>query len=265
MPSDAAHSVDVFEPLVRLEGVGSAVRAARDAVDALLRDRGLRRVGPEATSESLLRGAHASAVLAGSTATIEDVRRGAGDAVSAGAVRITTELMSMARQADQAPVQVWTRLHQLAAHALVGDTGQLGHIRTEHEPLPEDVDGLPPAPPAAEAWDRLSGLARALTTPTQAPAILVAGVVHAEIAVLRPFGVANGLVARAAERLLLVARGIDPVGACVPEVGHLELRGSYAEGLRQYAGGGISGVRDWLLRSCEVVALGAERSPLSRS
>lgn len=255
--------LDVFAPLAGLEGVGSAARAARDAVDALLRDRGLRRVGPEVTAESLLLGAHASAVLAGSTATIDEVRRDAGDVISAGAVLMTSELMSMVRQADQAPVQVWARLHQLAAHAMVGDTGQLGHIRSGSEPVTDDIEGLPPAPPAAEAWDRLSSLAQALTRPTEAPAILVAAVVHAEIAVLRPFGVANGLVARAAERLLLVARGIDPVGACVPELGHLELRGSYAEALRQYAVGGNIGVRDWLRRSSEVVALGAERSPLN--
>ena len=114
-------------------------------------------------------------------------------------------------------------------------------------------------------WERLSGLARALTRPTTAPAIVVAAVVHAELAVLRPFGTANGLVARAAERAVLVARGTDPLGATVPEVGHLELAGSYPEGLREYAAGGPAGVRDWLLRSCEVVSLGAERSPLNHT
>jgi hypothetical protein len=83
--------------------------------------------------------------------------------------------------------------------------------------------------------------------------------------VLRPFPVANGLVARAAEHALLVARGIDPLSVTVPEVGHFELAGSYAQGLREYAGGGLAGVQAWLLRSCEVMALSAERSPLSRS
>jgi hypothetical protein len=63
----------------------------------------------------------------------------------------------------------------------------------------------------------------------------------------------------------LIARGIDPVAATVPEAGHLELAGSYSQGLRDYAAGGLTGVRDWLLRSSEVVALGAERSPLNHS
>lgn len=254
-------STDVFEPLAGLEGVGSAARAARDAVDVLLRDRGLRRVGSDVTAEALLRGAHASAVLAGSKATLDEVRRGAGDGLTSGAVRMTGELMALAPRIDTAPVQVWTRLHQLAA-ADLGPDEQLGHLRTSREPVPDDVAGLPPAPPADEMWERLSALAQNLTRPTKAPGIVVAAIVHAELAVLRPFPTANGLVARAAERCLLVARGIDPVAVTVPEAGHCALAGSYASGLRDYAAQGLTGVRDWLLRSCDVVTKGAELSPL---
>jgi hypothetical protein len=254
-------SVDVFEPLAGLEGVGSAARAARDAVDVLLRDRGLRRVGSDVTAEALLRGAYASAALAGSTAGLDDVRRGAADGLASGAVRITGELMSLAPRVDTAPVQVWTRLHQLAA-ADLGPTGELGHLRTAAEPVPDDIPGLPPAPGADEMWERLSALAQNLTRPTNAPGLVVAAIVHAELAVLRPFPTGNGLVARAAERCLLVARGIDPVGVTVPEAGHYALQASYASGLSGYAARGLTGVRDWLLRSCEVLTKGAELSPL---
>src|SRR4051812_7283447 len=129
-------SSEVFEPLAGLEGVGSAARAARDAVDVLLRDRGLRRVSSDVTAEALLRGAHASAALAGSTAVVDEVRRGAADGLASGAVRMTGELMALASQVDKAPVQVWTRLHQLAAADLVG-ADQLGHLRTSAEPVPD--------------------------------------------------------------------------------------------------------------------------------
>jgi hypothetical protein len=158
-------------------------------------------------------------------------------------------------------VQVWTRLHQLAALDL-GSTAELGHLRTAGEPVPDDIPGLPPAPGADEMWERLSALARNLTRPTGAPGLVVAAIVHAELAVLRPFPSANGLVARAAERCLLVARGIDPVAVTVPEGGHYLLQASYAPGLTDYAAQGLTGVRDWLLRSCEVVTKGAELSPL---
>jgi Fic family protein len=213
------------------------------------------------TAEALLRGAHASAALAGSTSTPDEVRRGAADGLASGAVRLTGELMALAPQLDKAPVQVWTRLHQLAA-ADLSDEDQLGHLRTSREPVPDDIPGLPPAPGADEMWERLSALAQNLTRPTKAPGLVVAAIVHAEIAVLRPFPSANGLVARAAEHCLLVARGIDPVAVTVPEGGHYVLQASYASGLTDYAVQGLTGVRDWLLRSCEAVTKGAELSPL---
>jgi hypothetical protein len=43
------------------------------------------------------------------------------------------------------------------------------------------------------------------------------------------------------------------------------LAATYAPGLCDYAARGLAGVRDWLLRSCEVVTLGAERSPLTEA
>ena len=58
-------TTDPLAWLTSLEGVGSAYAATRDGIDAMLRDRGLRRTPPGTTAESLLRGAHASAVLVG--------------------------------------------------------------------------------------------------------------------------------------------------------------------------------------------------------
>ena len=65
--------------LTDLEGVRSAYAGTRDGIDVMLRDRGLRRTSPELTAESLLRGAHASAVLEGSASTLEQVRAGEAD------------------------------------------------------------------------------------------------------------------------------------------------------------------------------------------
>ena len=57
--------VDPFLPAASLEGVPSAFAATRDGIDALLRDRGLRRTTPEDTARSLLLGAVATARLEG--------------------------------------------------------------------------------------------------------------------------------------------------------------------------------------------------------
>ena len=240
MPS----SPDPLARLAALEGVPSALAAARDGIDVMLRDRGLRRTSPETTAESLLRGAAASAVLEGSTATLADVREGRGDEVAADAVRVSTELLGLAPLLSRSPLQAFARIHALAAAR-----------------SPEDERGRPRAGGA----DRLRGLADLLTAPTVAPALLVAAVVHAELATAAPFGSHNGLVARAAERLVIVARGVDEKSLVVPEAGHLALRAAYESNLRGYAEGGAAGVHAWLLYAAEAYAAGAEASPLRRS
>ncbi|MGH3510217.1 MAG: oxidoreductase [Nocardioidaceae bacterium] len=234
---------DSLAALAALEGVASAMAATRDGIDALLRDRGLRRTTPELTGESLLRGAHASAVLEGSDSTLEEVRSGAGDAVSRASVRIGTELLGLAPTLTSAPLQAVARLHVLAAKGSVDDA-VLGRPRD------------------AAAADRLRGVAALLTTPTSAPALVVAAVAHAELRAAAPFASHNGLVARAVERLLLVARGVDSKALLVPEAAHLRLREEYESNLRGYRVGGPAGVHAWLLYAAEAYAVAAEASPL---
>ncbi len=235
------------DPLARLtglEGVASAMAATRDGIDALLRDRGLRRTTPELTAESLLRGAHASAALEGSAATLETVRVGGGGPIDRAAVRLSAELLGLVPTLGQSPLQAIARMHTVAAKGEVSDW-DLGRPR----------DG--------ESAGRLRDLARLLTEPTEAPALVVAAVVHAELLATSPFASHNGLVARAAERLVLVARGVDPKSLVVTEAGHLAVRSEYESNLRAYREGGSPGVHAWLLYAAEAYAKGAEASPLN--
>jgi hypothetical protein len=237
----------VPDPLARLaglEGVASAMAAARDGIDALLRDRGLRRTAPDLTAESLLRGAHASAVLEGSGSTLDAVRADGGDPTARAAVRLSTELLGLAATLGTSPLQALARMHALAAKGTAEDD-DLGRPRD------------------AESAARLRDLAGTLAGPTTAPALVVAAVVHAELASAAPFVSHNGLVARATERLLLVARGVDPTSLTVPEAGHLALRPEYESSLRGYRDGGMAGVHAWLLYAAEAYAAGAEASPLT--
>jgi hypothetical protein len=236
----------VTDPLARLaalEGVGSAMAATRDGIDALLRDRGLRRTTPDLTAESLLRGAHASAVLEGSESSLDDVRAGHGDAVAQAAVRLSTELLGLVPTLGSSPLQALARMHTLAAKGVADD--DLGRPRD------------------AESAARLRDLGRTLSEPTEAPALVVAAVAHAELATAAPFVSHNGLVARAAERLVLVARGVDAKSLTVPEAGHLALRREYESNLRGYREGGTDGVHAWMLYAAEAYAAGAEASPLN--
>lgn len=93
---------------------------------------------------------------------------------------------------------------------------------------------------------------------TQAPALALAAVVHAEIAVTQPFDWGSGLIARAMTRLVLRAKGVDPDGWSVPEAGLRMLgRPAYVSGLRGYASGEPDGVTGWLILHSQAVAAGA--------
>jgi len=235
---------DPLARLTALEGVASAMAATRDGIDAMLRDRGLRRTTPELTAESLLRGAHASAVLEGSDSTLDAVRADGGGPLAQSAVRVSTELLGLLPTLTRAPLQAFARLHTLAAKGVAADD-DLGR--------PRDADSAA----------RLRDLAGLLTLDTTAPALVVAAVVHADLTVARPFVSHNGLVARAAERLVLVARGVDTKSLVVPEAGHLALRREYESNLRGYRDGGAAGVHGWVLYAAEAYAAGAEASPLN--
>lgn len=232
--------------LVTLEGVPSAYASARDGIDVMLRDRGLRRTSPETTAESLLRGAHASAVLEGSTSTLAQVRDGEGDEIARDAVRVSTEVLALVPTLTRSPLQAFARLHAIAA-----------------------AGSLPPArlgrPRDAESAARLRDVATVAMSAGEAPALLVAAMVHAELITAAPFPSHNGIIARAVERLIIVARGVDEKSLVVPEAGHLALRAAYESNLRGYSEGGAAGVHAWLLYGAEAFAAGAEASPLRRA
>jgi hypothetical protein len=235
---------DPLASLTALEGVPSAFASARDGVDAMLRDRGLRRTSPELTAEALLRGAWSSAVLEGSSSTLEDLRAGDMDEVARSSVRVSAELLSLVPTVKRAPLQAFARIHTLAGLGAAPDES-LGRPRN------------------AEAAEGLRTLADRLLQPTTAPAMLVAAVAHADLATAAPFASHNGIVARAVERLLLVARGVDEKSLLVPEEGHRVFRAEYESNLRAYASApGVSGVHAWLLYAAEAYAKGAEASPV---
>jgi hypothetical protein len=232
------------------DGVASRLAAARDAVDALLRDRGHRRISPGMTREALLRGAVASAVLEGSVSSVADVRSGHGDRVVLAVLRMYAELLSIAPTVRVAPLQVVARLHALAAAGLEPDSS-LGRLR--------EGDGLAP---------QMQLLGRALVAPTDAPAIAVAGLAHGMISAVRPFESMNGAVGRAVERLVLMTRGFDPASVLVPEAGHQRLAGQYRAAL--HAVGDVASPGDpateavlgrYLLHTADAVTLGVEESP----
>lgn len=222
---------------MELPGVAEAALAARDTMDRLLAHLVLRRRSTTVSAESALRGAHASARLEGADSGLDEVRSGAGGPYVRGALRVSAELGSMAETWPRAPRQVLARLHVLAARDLA----------------PAESLGRPASNP--EISSRLDGLAGLVANPAAGPAVLLAAVVHGELLTLAPFDTANGIVARAASRLCLISRGLDPKALSVPELGHAP--GVYAATAEVYGEGSTAGVAAWLRHCCAAVELGA--------
>jgi len=237
---------DPFVAAASLEGVASALAGSRNGIDAVLRDRGLRRSSPEHTARSLLLGAAASATLEGDRIEPDDLAAGGGGVTARAALRLSSELLGLVPTWERAPLQAIARLHALAAAGSVPDA-DLGR------------------PTNPESSARLAELGRLLTQPTDAPALAVAAIVHAEILVARAFTSHDGVVARAAERLVLVSRGVDPVSVTVPEAGHAASSDAYLRAVSAYAAGTPAGMQTWLLHAAEAFTRGAEASPLVTS
>ena len=230
--------MDPLAPLLDLPGVADGVARTRTAVDTLLGNRTLRRSSADVSAESSLRGAWASAWLAGHETALEDVRSGeaTADPVVQGALRAQSSIGSLADTWTHAPRQVLARLHALAAADLV-DADELGR-------------------PAQGTAERMDTLAMVLAS-TSVPAVVVAAIVHAEVLGLDVFPPVSGVVARAATRLTLVDRGLDPKSLVVVEAGHRELQAEYDAAVEAYRSETPEGIGRWLVHCCDALVAGA--------
>ncbi|NJP50459.1 oxidoreductase [Streptomyces sp. SBST2-5] len=261
--STTGASADPLAALASLPGVADSVESVRKAVDRVYGHRVMRRRSNEITSEAALRGARGSAALAGADWALEEVRRrtdfsGDGEARTMGAaLRLTAEAGQLLSIWRQSPLRVLARLHLVAA---ADKAEQVGRPRKEGEPVDEPLLTLD-LPGAAEMHGRLDGLAEVIIAGGSAPALVTASIVHGELLALRPFVSHNGLVARAAERVVLVGSGLDPKSVCPAEVGYAELgREAYLAALEGYVSGTPEGVAAWIAHCGRAVELGARES-----
>lgn len=231
-------TTDPLAPLLGLADVAPALDAARARVDAALRHRALRRHGGPVAAEISLRAAVASAALEDHRYDLDEVRAGTvTDPVVQGSLRVAEALGGLVDLWPRAPRQVLARLHVLAARGVVPDA-ELGRL----------VAGA----------DRIDALAGLVAGNDRTPPLLLAAIVHAELITLRPFAGPAGLVARAAARITLIGRGLDPRGLVAAEVGHLAREPEYLGAAGAYATGTPDGLRSWLRHYAAAVELGAD-------
>lgn len=225
-------------PLTRaagLAGIAQAAAATRDAIDVVLRQRGVQTGAVALAAESVRRGAAASASLEGADPASAD------DPVVKGAMRVTEESFDLVRLWRSAPLQVLARLHLLAA-ADLADSDALGRPASTVS--------------ARRLTSTMAEIARVTEPGSSVPALVVAAVVHAEAA--EAFAPVGGLVGRAAERVVLISSGLDRTGVLVPEEGHLgEPDGYAAERARLLTGTDVA-VATWVERCCRAYTAAAE-------
>ena len=248
------------DPLAELAtdpATAEILAAARAEIDALLWRRDVRSNAVEVAASSMERGARDSAAIDGADlAVVDDSPMGR---VLDAAIRLTAAVPGQVEVFATAPLQALAHLHALTATGFVPDD-ELGRPRAGD--LADDPLNLGAVPPAAAASERLSLLARTLTTPTEAPALLVAAIAHAELAVVRPFTWGSDLVARAAVRLVIAGRGVDPSLFSIPEHGMFEMgRPAYVRALQGYSSGTREGVLAFISWHTTACAMGAKAVP----
>jgi hypothetical protein len=254
--------------LSALPGVGQATEAARQACTELRWHEALRRRVPEAAAESRVRGAWASAALDGAEmdlGRVRDLMRGATpwpqdpdpiEAVLQGAVQATAESEHIRAMVVTAPSQALARVHAAAAGHLLPES-QVGRPRRAGE-ISQELTDLGPCPDEAVVRARLSAVTELLLCAKDSPTVVVAALVHAEIATVRPFVRGNGLVARAMERAIIEVCGLDPTGVAVVEHGHRGGGGAaYLGALAAYGTGSPAGVALWITHCAEAIVAGA--------
>ena len=144
----------------------------------------------------------------------------------------------------------------LAAGGRVG-LGEVGVPRARQVHAREGGPGV--APQGEELVARLAGLVDLIEAP-QAPALVRAAIVHAEMLAARPFTAGNAAVGRLLVRHLLVRDGLEPTGTAVTDLYPGRVPAAYAEAAGAYASGTMDGVVAWVVWQAEAVLAGVQEA-----
>lgn len=245
---------DPLAPLWQLDGVAHAADVAAKAIQAVHRHKANLRKHNVTGSESVLRGARASAWLEGGEPSLPDDGN-ITDPVLAAALRVAD---TISPESIGETTRVWQRAPQqvLAKFALnaspAGETEDGSEARMKAgRPVGDDKLS------SAMKEQRLHVLGDFITGRSQIHAGVLSAIVHGELLTLRPFEYHNGIIARAASRLTTVATGLDPRGLAVPEVYWTRHRQEYFEAAEGFASGSADGLRAWILLHLEGLKAGA--------
>lgn len=226
------------------------VTEARNAIDSLLFDRRLRNVDPQRVAALRLDAGAASAALDGADAPADDSPMGRMIAAHQEVVAQCSHLVDVV---TSAPAQALAQLHLVASAWRNLQESERGRPRdSDHvdDPLHLGIKTT-----ASEARIFLFDVGRLFTQTSPLPGLVLAARVHGMLASHAPFATDSAVVARAAGRLMLMSRGVDPDGLIPLESGLLQLgRNSYVKALREFAAGNDE---EWIIFHANAAKEGA--------
>lgn len=241
--------------------IQESVKAALAAVDARSWAPDVRRAPGQVAANSKRAGALANAAFEGAglpaaslaAASAADLGSPMGRVVGA-ALDLGTQSRALADVICRAPLQALAQAATTVGRGFV-PADELGRPRGSGQC--DDPLHLPDLPPAEQVPGALVSLGQLLVDP-DTRALPLAGVVHAHLALLRPFPWGSGLVARASVRWILAARGVDVDMLCVAESGLLEVgRTRYVRALAGYRSGSPEGLADRFAAFTDALRIGS--------
>lgn len=241
--------------------VTSAMNEAHAALADLRFSEGLRRGWEEARAEAAVREAAALSIIEGARTSVDDVR----------ALSMADDGGAAMDPGAALALGIWRSQWNLASRFPALNTRSQGGARVAPTPLPALIAGL--------HRDVCSGLvaaglveSRSVAVPAdpsllapalaytrcEAPGLAVAAALIAHFRFRRVFDPASSVVGGGLARWILVTRGVDPTGVCVPAAYDALDPARAGRELAGWVSADEAGLARWIIHYCAGVVYGAQ-------
>ena len=241
--------------------VASAMNEAHAALADLRFSEGLRRGWEEARAEAAVREAAALSIIEGARTSVDDVR----------ALSMADDGGAASDPGAALALGIWRSQWNMASRFSALNTRSQGGARVAPTPLPALIAGL--------HRDTCSGLvaaglveSRSVAVPADpsllapalayarcdAPGLAVAAALTAHFRFRRVFAPASSVVGGGLARWILVTRGVDPTGVCVPAAYDALDPARAGRELAGWVRADEAGLARWIIHYCAGVVYGAQ-------
>ena len=241
--------------------VASAMNEAHAALADLRFSEGLRRGWEEARAEAAVREAAALSIIEGARTSVDDVR----------ALSMADDGGAASDPGAALALGIWRSQWNMASHFPALNTRSQRGARVAPTPLPALIAGL--------HRDTCSGLvaaglveSRSVAVPADpsllapalayarcdAPGLAVAAALTAHFRFRRVFAPASSVVGGGLARWILVTRGVDPTGVCVPAAYDALDPARAGRELAGWVRTDEAGLARWIIHYCAGVVYGAQ-------